>query len=80
MHKNENKSENVDTIIIDSTTIKTDNFFQVSGIDGNKKIKGIKIHLATDSYFTIIDSIITSANIYDGVAGIELIDSVLKKP
>jgi transposase len=79
LRKQRNKSEDIDTIIIDSTTLKTDGYFEVTGINGDKKIKGAKVHLAVDDCFSFIDILITAANAHDGISGISLIDSIIKK-
>lgn len=38
------------------------------GIDGNKKVKGIKRHIATDKNGYILEAVITTANIHDSKA------------
>jgi len=52
-------------VIIDSQSVKTTRRGGLRGIDGNKKIKGRKRHIAVDTMGNIVTNIIHPANIHD---------------
>lgn len=60
-------------LIIDSQSIKTVHSAGIRGIDGNKKIKGIKRHILVDTQGLLHTILITPANIHDSVAAKELL-------
>ncbi|MDD4515216.1 IS5 family transposase [Massilibacteroides sp.] len=64
--------------IIDSQSIKRGNNYSLNGIDGNKKIKGIKRHVVVDKNDFLIAVMVTIANIHDSKAAY-LLMRVLKE-
>ncbi len=67
--------------IIDSQSIRTGLEHSEKGIDGGKKIKGIKRHLAVDSNGFPMTVVTSRANVHDSKGAIELvIDIVCKYP
>ncbi|MDD4515019.1 transposase, partial [Massilibacteroides sp.] len=64
--------------IIDSQSIKRGNNYSLNGIDGNKKIKGIKRHVVVDKNGFLIAVMVTIANIHDSKAAY-LLMRVLKE-
>jgi len=61
----EERKELPSCILIDSQSVKNTDTGCSSGIDGNKKIKGIKKHLVCDTIGLNWDRVITSANVGD---------------
>ena len=58
---------------IDSQSIRISSFISVeTGIDGYKKINGRKRHIAVDILGLPLAFFVGAANVYDGIAGIEL--------
>lgn len=58
---------------IDSQSIKIGSFISLeTGVDGYKKIKGRKRHVAVDTLGLPLAFFVGAANVFDGVAGIEL--------
>ncbi len=53
------------SVIIDSQSVKTTRRGGLRGIDGNKKIKGRKRHIAVDTMGNVVVNIIHAANIHD---------------
>jgi putative transposase len=65
-------------VIVDSQTVKTAAFIsKEKGIDGNKKIKGRKRHILTDSLGLIWSVVVHAAHKYDGVMGEKVIAPLL---
>ncbi len=64
--------------IIDSQSVKWGNNRSLNGIDGNKKVKGIKRHVVVDKNGFLIAVMVTIANVYDGKAAY-LLMRVLKE-
>ncbi len=64
--------------IIDSQSVKWGNNKALNGIDGNKKIKGIKRHVVVDKNGFLIAVMVTVANIHDSKAA-SLLMRVLKE-
>ena len=64
--------------IVDSQSVRWGNNRSLNGIDGNKKIKGIKRHVVVDKNGFLIAVMVTIANIYDGKA-VSLLMWVLKE-
>ena len=54
--------------IIDSQSVKWGNNRSLNGIDGNKKVKGIKRHMVVDKNGFLIAVMVTIANVHDGKA------------
>ena len=60
-----NRKESPSLVCIDSQSVKGDVNIEDSGIDGNKKVKGRKRHLAVDVLGLILFCTITAANVAD---------------
>lgn len=58
--------------IMDSQSVRWGNNRSLNGIDGNKKVKGIKRHLIVDKNGFLIAVMVTVANIHDGQAALQL--------
>lgn len=75
------KSKQPTVAVIDSQSIRTGLPHSVKGVDGGKKIKGIKRHLAVDSNGFPLTIITSRANVHDSKGAIGLvIDTVCKYP
>ena len=59
--------------VVDSQSVKSAHPNSKKGIDGNKKIKGIKRHVATDKNGYILAAEVTTANIHDSKAAYALL-------
>jgi len=57
------------TVIIDSQSVKTTRRGGLRGIDGNKKIKGRKRHIAVDTQGNVVSCLVHPANIHDANGG-----------
>lgn len=64
--------------IMDSQSVRWGNNKALNGIDGNKKIKGIKRHIVVDKNGFLIAVMITIANVHDSKAAV-LLMRVLKE-
>ena len=64
--------------IIDSQSVRWGNNRSLNGIDGNKKIKGIKRHVVVDKNGFLIAVMLSIANVHDGKA-VLLLMRVLKE-
>jgi putative transposase len=64
--------------IVDSQTVRWGNNKSLSGIDGNKKVKGIKRHVVVNKNGFLIAVMVTVANIHDSKAAY-LLMRVLKE-
>ena len=75
------KSTQPTVAVIDSKSVRTGLAQSVKGVDGGKKIKGIKRHLAVDSNGFPLTIVISRANVHDSKGAIGLaIDTVCKYP
>ena len=75
------KSAQPTVAVIDSQSVCTGLAQSVKGIDGGKKIKGIKRHPAVDSNGFPLTIVISRANVHDSKGAIGLaIDTVCKYP
>ena len=75
------KSTQPTVAVIDSQSVRTGLDQSVKGVDGGKKIKGIKRHLAVDSNEFPLTIVISCAHIHDSKDAIGLaIDTVYKYP
>ena len=54
--------------IIDSQSVKWGNNRSLNGVDGNKKVKGVKRHIVVDKNGFLIAVMVTVANIHDSKA------------
>lgn len=66
LKRGQNKQASVG--IMDSQSVRWGNNRSMNGIDGNKKVKGIKRHVIVDKNGFLIAVMVTVANIYDGKA------------
>lgn len=64
--------------IIDSQSVKWGNNRALNGYDGNKKVKGIKRHVATDKNGFLLAVMISAAQVHDSKAAV-LLMQVLKE-
>lgn len=64
--------------IIDSQSVKWGNNAALNGVDGNKKVKGIKRHVIVDKNGFLIAVMVTIANVHDSKAAY-LLMRVLKE-
>ncbi len=63
--------------VIDSQSVRTGLPQAISGIDGGKRVKGIKRHIAVDDNGYPLGMSITTANVHDSKGADPLISSVL---
>ncbi len=75
LKKGQNKESTVG--VMDSQSVRWGNNRSLNGIDGNKKIKGIKRHVIVDTNGFLIAVMVTVANIHDSQAAV-LLMRVLK--
>ncbi|MGM9847701.1 MAG: IS5 family transposase [Muribaculaceae bacterium] len=69
----EKRKKSSSIAVIDSQSVRSGLSKSEKGIDGNKKIKGIKRHICVDSAGTPLEIIITRANIHDSKVSAALI-------
>ena len=75
---NNGKAKQPSRIAIDSQSVKQTSFTTKDiGVDGGKKVKGRKRHIAVDSLGLPVGISVTAANVYDGKAGVNLLDKLL---
>ncbi|MGM9844059.1 MAG: IS5 family transposase, partial [Muribaculaceae bacterium] len=67
------KRKSPSVAVIDSQSVRSGLSKSEKGIDGNKKIKGIKRHISVDSAGNPLEIIITRANIHDSKVSAALI-------
>lgn len=70
----EGKPPFADTGVIDSQSVRSALPQSQKGIDGNKRVKGIKRHLIVDENGWPLDVTVTAANVNDGVAACALLN------
>lgn len=58
--------------VVDSQSVRSALPDSQKGVDGNKRIKGIKRHVAVDSNGYVLDVIATTANDHDSKGAIPL--------
>jgi putative transposase len=63
-------------VILDSKSVPKGSLQGPTGIDGGKKIKGHKRHIATDKMGLILGVLVTPASVHDGVAGAILLGMI----
>jgi transposase len=73
-----NQKENPTLGIMDSQSVRWGNNRSLNGIDGNKKVKGIKRHVIVDTNGFLIAVMVCVANIHDSKAAL-LLMRVLKE-
>ncbi len=71
------KNEEESVGIIDSCSVRMNATSGLDrGIDGNKKIKGLKRHMLVDSLGLVIDVVIHAANIHDSKGAVEVFEKL----
>lgn len=73
------KKETPTYAIVDSQSVKTQYASQDRGIDGWKKVKGHKRHIATDTLGNMLEVQVHAANVYDTNKGWQVCEKVAKK-
>ena len=73
------KSAQPTVAVIDSQSVRTGLAQSAKGIDGGKKIKGIKRHLAVDSNGYPLAVVTSCTNVHDSKAAIGLVIDVYRK-
>ncbi len=63
--------------VVDSQSVRSALPDSQKGVDGNKRIKGIKRHVAVDSNGYVLDVIATTANVHDSKGAIPLTARIL---
>lgn len=63
--------------VIDSQSVRTGLPHAVSGVDGGKRVKGIKRHIAVDSNGYPLALYVTTANVHDSKGAVPLISDTL---
>lgn len=63
--------------VMDSQSVRSALADSEKGIDGNKRIKGIKRHVAVDTNGYVLDAVVTAANVHDSKGAIPLIARLL---
>lgn len=63
--------------VVDSQSVRAALPDSEKGVDGNKKIKGIKRHVAVDPNGYVLERVVTTANIHDSKGAIPLIARTL---
>lgn len=74
-----NKKTNPSVAIIDSQSVRTGHDTSIKGIDGNKKIKGVKRQIAVDSNGYPLAIEITTANVHDSKGAKVLLKNIEKE-
>ena len=71
------KNEEASVCIIDSCSVRMNATSGMDrGIDGNKKIKGLKRHMLVDSLGLVIDVVIHAANIHDSKGATQVFEKL----
>lgn len=71
------KNEEASVGIIDSCSVRMNATSGMDrGIDGNKKIKGLKRHVLVDSLGLVIDAVVHAANIHDSKGATQVFDKL----
>ena len=69
----EGQSPQPSTAVIDSQSVRSSSLPSPKGIDGNKKVKGIKRQIAVDKNGHLLDAQTTPANMHDSKGGLLLL-------
>lgn len=77
--EHERRDVNPTAAIIDSQSVRTSAQGGPKGFDANKKIKGRKRHLATDTLGLLLAVVVTAASIQDRDAGPAVLDAALAR-
>lgn len=67
------KNPHPSTLVLDSQSCRSGLSSSEKGIDGNKRIKGIKRHIAVDSDGLPVEAVVTCANVHDSRAAYSLV-------
>lgn len=65
--------------VIDSQSSKTNNRCEAKGFDGNKKVKGRKRHISTDTQGRLLHAEVHAANNGDTIMGTVVAKATVKK-
>jgi len=65
------------TVLLDSQSVKSGPQKGARGVDGNKKVKGIKRHILTCSLGFVLAVLVTPANVHDTAAAGPLLDQAV---
>ena len=77
VRKSQGKNESASMGIIDSCSVRMNATSGIDrGIDGNKKIKGLKRHVIVDSLGLVIDVIVHAANIHDSKGATQVLEKL----
>ena len=77
VRKAQGKKESASMGIIDSCSVRMNATSGIDrGIDGNKKIKGLKRHVIVDSLGLIIDVVVHAANIHDSKGATQVLEKL----
>ena len=75
--KGSRQNESASMCIIDSCSVRMNATSGMDrGIDGNKKIKGLKRHVIVDSLGLIIDVVVHAANIHDSKGATQVLEKL----
>ena len=77
--EHEQRDANPTAAIIDSQSVRTSAQGGPKGFDANKKVKGRKRHLATDTLGLLLAVVVTAASTQDRDAGPEVLDAALAR-
>ena len=75
----ENRAPDPTAAVIDSQSVRTSAQGGPRGFDANKKIKGRKRHLATDTLGLVLAVVVTAASVQDRDAGPVVLDAALER-
>ena len=75
----EERDENPTAAVIDSQSVRTSAQGGPKGFDANKKIKGRKRHLVTDTLGLLLAVVVTAASVQDRDAGPVVLDAALDR-
>ena len=77
VRREQGKKEAASMGIIDSCSVRMNATSGMQrGIDGNKKIKGLKRHMIVDSLGLVIDVVVHAANIYDSKGATQVLEKL----
>lgn len=65
--------------VVDSQSVRANLPQSEKGVDGHKRVKGIKRHIGVDSQGNPLEVFVTKANVHDSRVGLPLIKSLVNK-